>query len=320
MEFIWTIPLFLLPLLILFLLVKGIKEYKVDKSTKRFKQSVFTLTVTVLYYLLVFSSTSNSIKYYEQEVSGRFRSKDSVVLTILPHHSFTLQNKINNKYVGDGNWEVTFDDFVLLTLHFENGESLRLKYLPQDSMLVGDNELTDNIVFFACNTKGNKHQSNINDDCTRGPAEPIINKDYYPNTTFVLQPDSLTGIETVIFDNGDRLTIKNWGCEYYVLTFSFETTKYKQDTSDLLFWHESACQLMSSIVAGIKAPIDIKKGIVSLESYYLKNKGNKLSLLKLGEEIDINTNEIRSFVMLDRIEKVTNHKFRVSLSFVTGPL
>lgn len=146
MEFIRTIPLFLLPLLILFLLVKGIREYKADKSTKRFKQSIFALTVTVLYYLLVFSSTSNSIKYYEQEVSGRFRSKDSVVLIVFPYHSFTLQNKINNKYDGDGNWKITLDDFVLITLDFENGESLRLKYLPQDSMLVGENELTDNIV------------------------------------------------------------------------------------------------------------------------------------------------------------------------------
>jgi len=106
-------------------------------------------------------------------------------------------------------------------------------------------------------------------ECVRGQAEPIIKKEYFPNTTFTLQADSITAIETVQFDNGDKLTIKNWGCEYYVLTFNFETTQFQKDTTDLKFWYQSTIQLMTSILAGLDAPIDIKKGLTFLESYYL---------------------------------------------------
>lgn len=157
-------------------------------------------------------------------------------------------------------------------------------------------------------------------ECVRGQAEPIIKKEYFPNTTFTLQPDSLTAIETVNFDNGDRLTIKNWGCEYYVLTFSFETTKFQQDTANLKFWYQATMQLMTSMLAGIDAPIDIKRGLVFLESYYLKDEKNNFKNLKLGDEIDFDGNEIRHFVTLDRIEKISNNKFGVTVSFAIGPL
>lgn len=157
-------------------------------------------------------------------------------------------------------------------------------------------------------------------ECVRGQAEPIIKKEYFPNTTFTLQADSITAIETVQFDNGDKLTIKNWGCEYYVLTFNFETTQFQKDTTDLKFWYQSTIQLMTSILAGLDAPIDIKKGLTFLESYYLKDKKNNFKNLKLEEEIDFADNEIRSFVTLDRIKQINKKTFEVSVSFAVGPL
>jgi hypothetical protein len=161
-----------------------------------------------------------------------------------------------------------------------------------------------------------KNQNN----CTRGRAEPIIKKDIFPNTTFVLQPDSLTATETVIFKNGDNLIIHNCGCEYYVLTFRFETTKFAQDATNLLYWYQAAGILMTGMLASLNAPIDIKRGLVFLESYYLRDKKNNYINLKLGEEIDFDGSDIRTFVTLDKIEKLSDKKFGVTISFAMGPL
>ncbi len=46
-------------------------------------------------------------------------------------------------------------------------------------------------------------------DCVRGAAEPIIKKSVFPNTDFKLQLDKISGIETVVFDNNDKLIIRN---------------------------------------------------------------------------------------------------------------
>jgi hypothetical protein len=159
-----------------------------------------------------------------------------------------------------------------------------------------------------------------NEKCARGKAEPIINKTVYPKTTFVLQPDSLSGIETVTFDNGDKLTIKNWGCEYYVLTFRFETSRFQRDTTDLKFWFKTATGLVTEIFNGVDSPIDIKKGITQLANHIDSDQPTNFRNLKLGDEIDFGGNEIREFVSVDRIEKLTDKKYVVEISFATGPL
>src|ERR1051326_6096260 len=68
-------------------------------------------------------------------------------------------------------------------------------------------------------------------DCVRGTPEPVVKKNIFPKTTFQLQADGLTAYETVDFDNGDKLIITNAGCEYYVLTFRFETARFKNERS-----------------------------------------------------------------------------------------
>ena len=130
-----------------------------------------------------------------------------------------------------------------------------------------------------------------------------------------MQPDSLSGIETVNFENGDKLIIKNWGCEYYVLTFRFETSRFQQDTTDLKYWFKTATGLVTEIFDGVDSPIDIKKGITQLTNHIDSDKN-----LKLGDEIDFGGNEIREFVSVDRIEKLTDKKYAVEISFATGSL
>lgn len=159
-----------------------------------------------------------------------------------------------------------------------------------------------------------------NKNCVRGKAKPIIDKTVYPKTAFVLQPDSLSGIETVTFDNGDKLIIKNWGCDYYVLTFRFETSRFQRDTTDLKYWFKTATGLVTEILDGVDAPIDIKKGITQLTNRIDRDQSANFKSLKLRDEIDFGGNEIRDFVSVDRIEKLTDKKYAVEISFATGSL
>jgi hypothetical protein len=159
-----------------------------------------------------------------------------------------------------------------------------------------------------------------NKGCVRGKAEPIIKKGVYHNTIFVLQRDSLTGIETVSFNNGDKLIIKNWGCEYYALTFRFETSRFQQETTNLYYWYKCADVLMNEMLNGLDAPIDIKNGLNKLMKRVDKDQPNKYKNLKLGEQIDFGGNDIRSFVSVDKIEKITDKIYAVEITFAIGPL
>jgi hypothetical protein len=152
-------------------------------------------------------------------------------------------------------------------------------------------------------------------DCTRGTPEPVVKKDIFPKTTFKLQTDSLTAYETVDFDNGDKLIIENAGCEYYVLTFRFETTRFQNDTTNSKYWFDKAIQLINETAKGIDAPVALDNGITALTAY-----SNKTDTPKFREEIDYGETEIRNFVTVDRVEKMSDKKYAVELTFAVGPL
>ena len=139
--------------------------------------------------------------------------------------------------------------------------------IPQSS-IVASHEIVDK----ARNVDTIDSLNKVN--CPRGKAEPVVLKEYCPNTLFELQPDSFTGVETVYFDNGDTLTIKNWGCEYYCLTFRFETSRFSADTSNLEYWFNAAYMLSTGMIAAVNAPVDIKDGINLLGSYVDRGRRN----------------------------------------------
>jgi hypothetical protein len=180
------------------------------------------------------------------------------------------------------------------------------------------NSPVNNTLIQSIDNKG--ENKNTNTDCIRGVAEPIINKTLFRNTVFQLQSDSLTGIEKVTFDNGDKLIIKNWGCEYYVLTFRFESSRFQSDTLNHEFWFRKTALLMSEILKGLNAPIDVTNGVKFLVSYIDKDKNNNYKNLKFGDEIDFGGNDIRSFVTVDKVIKLTDKKFAIEISFSQGPL
>ena len=156
----------------------------------------------------------------------------------------------------------------------------------------------------------------LRDICTRGQAKPIIKKSIFPKTKFILQPDSLTAIETTNFDNGDKLIIKNWGCDYFVLTFHFETSRFKANTAAVKYWYVTAYKMLTEIKQGIDAPIGIEKGLQALNEHISKNALD----LKLQTEIDFGGSGIRSFVTVEKVEKIADKKYALTISFATGPL
>lgn len=153
-------------------------------------------------------------------------------------------------------------------------------------------------------------------ECVRSPAAPIVKKAVFPNTHFKLQADSISGIETVLFKNGDKLKIRNWGCEDYILTFRFETSHYKAAVNSLKYWYVAAINLMKSTQKGLDAPMDFDKALKALNAHISKN----VFELQLKTEIDFGGNDIREIVTLDEIERLSTNRFAVTITFAVGPL
>lgn len=152
-------------------------------------------------------------------------------------------------------------------------------------------------------------------ECIRGQAESVINKSVYPNASFKLNSDNHTGTESIELVNGEKLIINNWGCEYFVLTFRFETERFHADTTDIKYWLDKAVSLMREIEKGLDAPLDIKGGTLATENF-LKEKKE----YNLGDEIVYDDDFIRDFVTLDRIQKIGEKKYAIEISYATGPL
>ena len=154
-------------------------------------------------------------------------------------------------------------------------------------------------------------------DCVRGQAESVTKKTIYPNAIFKLNADNHTGVETVDLKNGEKLIIKNWGCEYFVLTFRIETERFQADTINTIYWLDKAVILMKEIETGIDAPLNIAGGI---EAIPLHTALMDSRTYELGEEIVFKDDIIRDFVTLDRVQRLNDKRFAVEISFASGPL
>lgn len=166
------------------------------------------------------------------------------------------------------------------------------------------------------NTDSVRTTENVdNSGCTRGQAESVIKRSIYPNSIFILHSDNHSGTETVELEDGEKLTIKNWGCEYFVLTFRFETERYQADTTDTKYWLDKAVTLMKEIERGLIAPLDIEGGTRATENFLNSNNN-----YELGEEIIYDDDLIRDFVTIDRIQKLADKRYAIEISYATGPL
>jgi hypothetical protein len=151
-------------------------------------------------------------------------------------------------------------------------------------------------------------------NCIRGKAGPVVRKTVYSKSTFKLNEDNRTATESIEFSEEEKLVIHNWGCEYYALTFRFETERFHADTTDINFWIDKGLLLMKEIRNGVDTPLDIPGGEVALQNYLTKNE------YKLGDRIDYGNETISNTVTIDRIQKINDKKFAIELTYSIGPL
>jgi hypothetical protein len=157
-------------------------------------------------------------------------------------------------------------------------------------------------------------------NCVRGAAESVVKKKIFPKSTFQLQPDKLTGKETVELDNGDKLIIKNWGCSYYVLTFRFETSRFQKEPANVGFWYKRAVTLMNEVEKGMDVPVELAKAMQMIVERIEEDVPNEYKNLKYGEEIDVTNGAIREFVSIDKVEQLNDKTFAIEITIARGPL
>ena len=84
-----------------------------------------------------------------------------------------------------------------------------------------------------------------------------VKKDEFLDARFALQPDGRTGIETLTLTDGDKVTLTQSGCEYFILKFKFETSRFAADTTNVPYWGNAALSFMRKIEKGLDVPLDV---------------------------------------------------------------
>ncbi|MCI5058660.1 MAG: hypothetical protein MRY83_21290 [Flavobacteriales bacterium] len=187
------------------------------------------------------------------------------------------------------------------------------------------------IAIYSCDFNSNSNSQNTSQKtsenenieempCSRGPAEPIAKPGYFKSSSFVMDDDQISGLETIEQENGDRLIIKNWGCGYYCLTFRFETGRFAEDTTNLQFWFKKAVLLIGEINSGLEAPLNLEKGKDALINHIDLDLPNNYENLHLGEKIHYDGQDISSLISVDRIQKLSDKKYAVEITYLYGPL
>jgi Fe-S cluster assembly iron-binding protein IscA len=152
-------------------------------------------------------------------------------------------------------------------------------------------------------------------DCPRGAPERIVKASVEPQPTFELDKRKNIASEVLQFQNGDRLVVKNGGCEYFVVTFRFETNRFKADTTDMVYWLDKSAVLVAEISEAIDAPLDFNDGVAMIK----RMNGPEVKYLP-GQEIVYSDGEIRQFATLDRVEQLDPSRYAVEVTFSLGPI
>ena len=158
-------------------------------------------------------------------------------------------------------------------------------------------------------------------ECVRSIPEPILKKAVFPKKTFTTTKNKENAGETIGFEkvkvnkNVD-LTIKNWGCENYTLTFQFLVGNQRQKISDTKFWYDKAIMLMNSVKKGIRSQDVnlINRGLKAISRYRVKAKHPKYeNYISFGGTV------IEDVVVLEKVVK-RGKKHKIEISFGIGPL
>ncbi|MGC3946281.1 MAG: hypothetical protein QM762_17480 [Chryseolinea sp.] len=152
-------------------------------------------------------------------------------------------------------------------------------------------------------------------ECPRGVPERIVKASVEPQPTFELDKGKNMGMETLQFQNGDKLIVKNSGCEYFVVTFRFETNRFKADTSDMMYWLDKSAVLVSEVSDAIDAPLDFHDGVTMIKKF----NGPEVRY-EPGQDIVYSDGEIKQVASLDRVQKLSDSRYAVEVTFMLGPI
>ncbi len=158
-------------------------------------------------------------------------------------------------------------------------------------------------------------------DCVRAVPEPILKKSVFPKKTFTKiknkeNTGETIGFEKVRVDKNVDLTIKNWGCENYTLTFQFLVNNQRQKISDTKFWYDKTIALMNSVKKGIRSQDVnlINRRLKAVSRYRAKTESPKYE-----NYISFGGTEIEDVVVLEKVVK-QGKKNKIEISFGVGPL
>lgn len=79
---------------------------------------------------------------------------------------------------------------------------------------------------------------------------------------------------------------------------------------------------MTEIIKGLDTPFVTSKKLATLKSFTEDKIKTNPKSFKIGEKIKLSGDDsvIRNFITVDKIEKITDKKFGIEISFSIGPL
>lgn len=112
--------------------------------------------------------------------------------------------------------------------------------------------------------------------CPRGEPEALFQGKEVKSEIFTPVSNHEAN-EEVVFNSGDRLLIRNWGCEYFVISYRYESAKFLVKSEDTLDVFKKSVESLKKIAAlHPNSVFDDKKAAETLKE--LITEGKELTL------------------------------------------
>lgn len=154
------------------------------------------------------------------------------------------------------------------------------------------------------------------EDCYRGLCKPVVIESKFPNSLFVLQSDSLEAYESFNLSNGDYVSIRHWGCEYYQYTYRIETKRFNADTTDVAYWLDVSMKLLGELKVGIKSPVNFDNAIACVKLRYQRAFVEKSDHYHFTDPLYYGKGETRDAISIDRVEKLGDKGYAIEITFI----
>lgn len=174
-------------------------------------------------------------------------------------------------------------------------------------------DTTDIEVIDSNNTNGMADLRDLDTDCIRGEAKPLLISELKENSTFQ-QKNRIEAVETCLLPNGDSIKILNTGCEYFVLKVEILTKDDFEVNMDTKKAYSNLVDKISYISQYIDAPVDFA-GCIN----FLRRYTETTPTVIFNEGLNYGAEEIQSIFIFESVEKI-NNKVLYKFSMNIGPL